>query len=85
MHAAIREFLEELDDDQEATAETAYDTINGRSVESAFQNAENVAEDFYEDYRMLGRFEVLNALFEGDPGTFADLVEETATFLEGDS
>lgn len=81
VHAAIQAFLDGLDDQQGERTETAYDELMEHSVAESFEAAENVAEDFYEDYRMLGRFEVLHALLNGDAGTFGRLIEETAEFV----
>ena len=81
IHAEIHAFLDGLEIDQSENVEAAYDELMDHSVTEEFADAENVAEDFYEDYRMLGRFEILHALLNGDAETFGDLVEETAEFV----
>lgn len=81
MHAAMRALLDELESGGGIEDGVAFDELLDHTVTEGFESAENVAEDFYEDYRMLGRFEVLRAIVTEDAATFEQLVEETAAFV----
>jgi hypothetical protein len=81
---ALQTLLETLDADSGAGLEGAYGELTEHTVSEEFASAENVAEDFYEDYRMLGRFEVFSALLEGDADRFRRLLTETADFVAED-